>query len=193
MIRDNLGHQRHKYGRSAPTPPDPHSQTMPKNWRFFPRDVKQPSLSCLKVVLSQCLSSHVLSAATTLTFSCCYPFSRTHRRSLSQSTASPFCLTRCMASLASFFKASLTIKILAPPPCPLLKLTSTFLLQPSWSPPHLAKLRGKWLLVSSSKTVFSHCPESVKHQELLMHQDYDTNNCHCFLIVCVTAPVVPYI
>lgn len=122
MIRDYLGHQRHTYVRSAPTPPDPHSQTMPKNWRLFPYDVKQqPSLSCLKVVLSQCLSSHVLSAATTFTFSCCYPFSRTHRRSLSQSTTSPFCLTRCMASLASFFKANLTVKILTLLLCSLLK------------------------------------------------------------------------
>lgn len=81
-------------------------------------------------------------------------------RSLSQSTAHPFCLTRCIAALASFFKANLTVKILTPSPhlLELNKHLSAFsFLQFSIA----RKLPGKQLLISHFPEQSSHIPQST--------------------------------
>lgn len=108
----------------------------------------------------QCLPPSVLST-TPLTSSCCFPFSRAQKRSLSQSTAYPFCLTRCMASLTSFFKATGSWhhhRIC----CPLIKFNKHL---PDFSLLQFS-VPGKtpWKTgLSTSRTVFCTLPRVLKH------------------------------
>lgn len=139
----------------------------------------------------QCLSSCVLSTPP-LTSSYCFPFSRTQKRLLSQSTTYPFCLTSCMASLTSCFRATGSWHH-HPTCCPLIKfnkhLSDFSLLQ--FSVP--GKTPWKTCL-STSKTVFAHCSEYWNTRSFWCIK---TTACHTntttVLMLCAPAPVVPHI